>query len=122
MQVQKILPTLQSAAKKISPSASIKKTGNAFVKSSVVSAPNGNKVSAFVKTDGTYGVGVSFKDTGCAGMSGRVMVDGELVPFHAQLEPGLTPTEYYGEVVSIIKEFNAGKCKDITAEVLSGKY
>ena len=119
MKVQSILPTLQRSVKKVSPLTPITRKQSAGIKQIEAVLPNKNVVSAFLTKDGSYGVGVSFADTGAGGMSGRINIDGELQPFHAQFEPGKRAS--YGEIVAILKDYKDGKCVDITDKVLSGK-
>lgn len=118
--VQKILLNVSQEAKKVYPGVSIKRTGNGVVSRMNIKMPNNNSVSMFTSQNGSSGVGVYFADTGVGGISGRMMVNGKLKPFHAQIDKDVPGA--YSEIAAILKEYQAGKCKDVTEEVLSGNY
>ena len=120
MAIQKILSGVQDTVKKLYPSAKIKRIGNKAVSQISIKMPNRDSALVFASANGSYGAGVHFADTGVSGITGRVMINGKLRPFHAQVNGDISKA--YGEISAILKEYQAGKCKDVTKEVLSGKY
>ena len=118
--VQKILLDVSQEAKRVCSGVSIKRAGNRTVSQMSINMPNNNSVSTFVSQNGSSGVGVYFADTGVGGISGRMMIGGQSIPFHAQTDRNVPNA--YGEIAAILKEYQAGKCKDVTQKVLSGKY
>ena len=120
MAIQKVLLDVRSGIKKLCPLSEIKRTGNSVVSQMKVKLPNNNSAFSFVSANGSYGTGIYFADIGIGGISGKVMVNEKLMPFHAQL--GKDVPNAYSEIAAILKGYAKGKCKDVTKEVLSGIY
>jgi len=81
---------------------------------------NGKIASAFSANNGSYGI--CFQDkSGHGSAYGKMMVDNQLVSYHATVDSFVSPTQLYKDITEMISAYKSGKCEDVTKKVLRGE-